>query len=42
MGKAATGKQVRVPYVVYDLEGDRIKALRIYDLIHSLLRQLDG
>src|ERR1051326_6496091 len=31
MGKAATGKQVRVPYsVAYDLEGDRIKALRIY------------
>jgi len=34
MRKAVTGKQVRVPYsVVYDLEGDRIKALRIYNLI---------
>ncbi len=42
MGKAATGKQVRVPYsVVYDLEGDRIKALRIYNLAEPLLRQLN-
>ena len=30
-GRPATGKDVRVPYtVIYDLEGDRIKALRIY------------
>jgi predicted ester cyclase len=43
MGKAATGKQVRVPYsVAYDLEGDRIKALRIYMPMDTLLRQLDG
>ncbi len=43
MGKAATGKQVRVPYsVVYDLEGDRITALRIYMPMDTLLRQLEA
>jgi predicted ester cyclase len=43
MGNAATGKQVRVPYsVAYDLEGDRIKALRIYMPMDTLLRQLKG
>ena len=43
MGIAAMGKQVRVPYsVVYDLEGDRIKALRIYMPMDTLLRQLEG
>jgi predicted ester cyclase len=42
-GKAPTGKEVRVPYsVVYDLEGDRIKALRIYMPLDALIRQLDG
>jgi predicted ester cyclase len=30
-GIAATGREVRVPYsVIYDLEGEKIKALRIY------------
>jgi predicted ester cyclase len=40
-GIAPTGRELRVPYsVIYDLEGGRIKALRIYglasDLIHAL------
>jgi predicted ester cyclase len=40
-GIAPTGRQLRVPYsVMYDLEGGRIKALRIYglasDLVHAL------
>jgi hypothetical protein len=38
---AATGKRFRVPFsVIYDLDGDRIKALRIYMPIHELLSQL--
>jgi predicted ester cyclase len=42
-GKPATGKDVRVPYSVhYDLEGDRIKALRVYLPMDTLLRQLEG
>jgi predicted ester cyclase len=40
-GKPATGKNVRVPYIaMYDLEGDRIKALRIYLSMDELMRQL--
>src|SRR5262249_5337647 len=42
-GRPPTGKPVRVPYsVVYDLEGERIKALRIYMPTDELLRQLDA
>ncbi len=42
-GIAATGKDVRVPYcVVYDLQGEKIEALRIYMPTDALLRQLDG
>jgi predicted ester cyclase len=41
-GKAATGKEVRVPYsVVYDLEGEQIAALRIYMSLDALIRQLE-
>jgi predicted ester cyclase len=41
-GKPATGKEIRVPYsVVYDLEGERIAALRIYMPMDTLLRQLE-
>jgi len=40
-GVAATGREVRVPYcVVYDLEGEKIKALRIYFPIDALMQQL--
>src|SRR5437868_9154382 len=42
-GRAATGKQVRVPYtVMYDLEGDSITALRMYLSLDELLRQIDA
>jgi len=42
-GIIATGKTVRVPYsVAYELEGDRIKSLRIYGLMQGLLEQLSG
>jgi predicted ester cyclase len=42
-GRQPTGKRFRVPYsVLYDLEGDRIKTLRIYMPMDTLLRQLDG
>ena len=42
-GRPATGKHVRVPYtVVYDLEGDSIKALRLYLSLDELLRQIDA
>ena len=42
-GIAATGREVRVPYsVVYDLEGEKIKALRIYMPTDVLLEQLGG
>jgi predicted ester cyclase len=35
-GIAATGREVRLPYsVVYDLEGEKIKALRIYYIFYS-------
>ena len=37
-GIAATGRFVRVPYsVIYDLEGNQIKALRIYGLAADLV-----
>jgi predicted ester cyclase len=40
-GIAATGREVRVPYsVVYDLEGEKLKALRLYFPMDALLRQL--
>ncbi len=40
-GIAATGREVRVPYsVVYDLEGEKIKALRIYMPTDVLMEQL--
>jgi predicted ester cyclase len=40
-GVAPTGREIRVPYtVIYDLEGDRIKALRIYGLTSDLVRAL--
>ena len=42
-GVAATGRWVRVPYgVVYDLEGGKITAVRIYMSMELLMRQLDG
>ena len=40
-GIAATQNTVRLPYsVVYDLDGDRTKALRIYMPLQDLLAQL--
>ena len=40
-GIAATGREVSVPYcAVYDLEGEKIKALRLYFPMDVLLRQL--
>ena len=40
-GMAATERDVRVPYcVVYDLEGEKIKALRLYFPMDALQRQL--
>jgi predicted ester cyclase len=40
-GIAATGREVRVPYsVVYDVEGEKIKALRIYMPMDALMEQL--
>jgi len=42
-GIAATGREVRVPYsVVYDLEGEKIKALRIYNLTTDVLLKQIG
>lgn len=42
-GKPATGRDVRVPYSVhYDLEGDHIKALRIYMPMDTLIRQIES
>jgi predicted ester cyclase len=41
MGVAATGNAVRVPYsVFYDVEGDRISALRVYLPMDQLLAQI--
>ena len=40
-GIKATGREVSVPYcAVYDLEGEKIKALRLYFPMDTLLRQL--
>ena len=40
-GMAATGREVSVPYcAMYDLEGEKIKALRLYFPMDVLLRQL--
>jgi predicted ester cyclase len=40
-GIAATGKNVRVPYaVLYDLEGDRISALRLYMSLDLIVQQI--
>jgi predicted ester cyclase len=42
-GIAATGREVRVPYcMVYELEGDKIRALRGYMPMEVLLNQLGG
>jgi predicted ester cyclase len=42
-GMAATGREVRVPYcMVYDLEGEKIKALRGYMPMDVLMQQLGG
>jgi predicted ester cyclase len=42
-GMAATGREVRVPYcMVYELEGDKIRALRGYMAMDELVRQLGG
>ena len=39
----ATGKSVRVPYsVFYDVDADKIKALRIYMPMDQLLAQIGG
>ena len=42
-GVSATGKAVRVPYsVFYDVDDDKIKALRIYMPMDQLLAQIGG
>ena len=42
-GMAATGREVRVPYcMVYELEGEKIGALRGYMPMDVLMRQLGG
>ncbi len=42
-GVPASGRQVDVPYaVVYDVEGDRIRALRVYLSLELLLAQITG
>ena len=42
-GIAATGREVRVPYcMVYELEGEKIKALRGYMPMDVLMQQLGG
>src|SRR5215203_1747029 len=42
-GVSATGNAVRVPYsVFYDVDGDKIKALRIYLPMDQLLAQISG
>jgi steroid delta-isomerase-like uncharacterized protein len=43
IGVPASGKEVRVPYsVVYDLQGDKITALRAYMPMDALLQQIGG
>ena len=40
-GMGATGKAVRVPYcVVYELQAEKIKALRLYLPMNALMQQL--
>ncbi len=40
-GMSATGRAVRVPYcVVYDLQAEKIKALRLYLPMNALMQQL--
>jgi predicted ester cyclase len=42
-GIGATGREVRVPYsAVYDLEGEKIRAVRIYLSMDLLMQQLSG
>jgi len=42
-GIAPTGRELRVPYsVIYDLDGGRITALRIYGMASDLIRELSG
>ena len=42
-GVSPTGNRVRVPYsVFYDVDGDKIKALRIYMPMDQLLAQIGG
>ena len=42
-GMSATGRDVRVPYsAVYDLEGEKIGAVRIYLSMELLMQQLGG
>ena len=42
-GVSATGNRVRVPYsVFYDVDADKIKALRIYMPMDQLLAQIGG
>jgi predicted ester cyclase len=42
-GISATGRDVRVPYsAVYDLEGEKIGAVRIYLSMDLLMQQLGG
>ncbi len=42
-GIAASNREVRVPYAAaYDLEGDKIKSLRLYFPMDVLLRQIGG
>jgi predicted ester cyclase len=42
-GMAATGREVRVPYcMVYELEGEKINALRGYMPMDVLMQQLGG
>lgn len=42
-GVSATGNPVRVPYsVFYDVDADRIKALRVYMPMEQLLAQIRG
>ena len=42
-GVSATGNSVRVPYsVFYDVDGDKIKSLRIYLPMDQLIAQIGG
>ena len=42
-GRAPTGKRFRVPFMLfYELADNRIKSLRVSNLMDELLRQLDG